>query len=176
MQSPVAGRPHRGSPDRSSPVLPRGLGLDRPAADPHAALYRACARQKLTATVEQAAPPEYQSNATYQPDAAPDVPQQFDCLDNLWENESGWSPTAQNAGSTAYGIAQTWTLMGVAKTSDPDQQIDAGLAYVAKRYGTPCDAWAFWQEHHWYRGTSVAGRETCARRSPPPAAEATHLR
>jgi hypothetical protein len=131
-----------------------GLGLDRPALDPHAALYRAHARQELIATTRQSAPPTYRSDATYQPGAAQDVTQQFDCLDNLWENESGWNPTAQNVDSTAYGIAQfldqTWTLMGVAKTSDPDQQIDAGLAYIAKRYGTPCDAWTFWQDHHWY--------------------------
>ena len=77
-----------------------------------------------------------------------------DCLDNLWDSESGWSPTAQNPDSTAYGIAQfldqTWTLMGVGKTADPDQQIDLGLAYIATRYGTPCAAWDFWQVHHWY--------------------------
>jgi hypothetical protein len=112
-----------------------GLGLDQPPLDPHAALYRAHARQQLVATAQ-------------------DGTQQFDCLDDLWEDESGWSPTARNPDSTAYGIAQfldqTWTLMGVAKTSDPDQQIDAGLAYIAKRYGTPCDAWDFWQGHHWY--------------------------
>jgi hypothetical protein len=125
-----------------------GLGLDPPALDPHASLYRAYARQQLTAAVQQSAP------ATYPPDPAHGVNQQFDCLDNLWENESGWSPTAQNPDSTAYGIAQfldqTWTLMAVARTSDPDQQIDAGLAYIAKRYGTPCQAWDFWQGHHWY--------------------------
>jgi hypothetical protein len=140
--------------DSTASSVRGGLGLDRPALDPHAAVYRAYARQELTATAQQSAPATYRSNPTYQPEATQDVTQQFGCLDNLWENESGWSPTAQNADSTAYGIAQfldqTWTLMGVAKTSDPDQQIDAGLAYIAKRYGTPCDAWDFWQGHHWY--------------------------
>jgi hypothetical protein len=122
-----------------------GLGLDPPPLDPHAALYRAYARQQLTAQ-EAAAP-------TYRTDAA-EVTRQFGCLDDLWENESGWSPTARNPDSTAYGIAQfldqTWTLMGVARTSDGYQQIDAGLSYIAQRYGTPCDAWTFWQQNHWY--------------------------
>jgi hypothetical protein len=40
--------------------------------------------------------------------------------------------------------------MGVARTSDGYQQIDAGLSYIAQRYGTPCDAWTFWQQNHWY--------------------------
>ena len=126
-----------------------GLGLDRPALDPHAALYRAYAAQKLGTTVHQATA-TLPSTVTDRTAAA----QQFRCLNDLWDSESGWNPTAQNPESTAYGIAQfleqTWTLMGVAKTSDPDQQIDAGLAYIAKRYGTPCDAWNFWQENHWY--------------------------
>jgi hypothetical protein len=134
-----------------------GLGLDPPPLDPHAALYRAYARQQLTAgaTTPQSSPPTDPFPATGRSTAAAaDVPQQFGCLDDLWENESGWSPTARNPDSTAYGIAQfldqTWTLMGVARTSDGYQQIDAGLSYIAQRYGTPCDAWTFWQQNHWY--------------------------
>lgn len=131
-----------------------GLGLNRVRLDPHAAQYRAYAHQKLTAPDQQSPPPTYPSNLSNGPDPSQDVTQQFDCLDNLWENESGWSPTARNPDSTAYGIAQfldqTWTLMGVAKTSNPYEQIDSGLAYIAKRYGTPCDAWTFWQQNHWY--------------------------
>ena len=94
-----------------------GLALDRPAIDPAADTYRAYARIRLNSTDEQ-----------------------FDCLDNLWSNESGWRPTAQNPGSTAYGIAQlldqTWALMETDKTSDPYGQIDVGLRYIDKRYGT----------------------------------------
>jgi Transglycosylase SLT domain len=108
-----------------------GLALDGPAVDPAAATYRAYARTRLDSTG-----------------------QQFDCLDNLWTSESGWRPTAQNPDSTAYGIAQfldqTWVLMAVGKTSDPYGQIDAGLRYIDERYGTPCDAWDFWLENHWY--------------------------
>jgi Transglycosylase SLT domain len=108
-----------------------GLALDGPGIDPAAARYRAYARTQLGSTSEQ-----------------------FDCLDNLWTSESGWRPTAQNPDSTAYGIAQlldqTWVLMAADKTSDPYDQIDVGLRYIDKRYGTPCDAWDFWLAHHWY--------------------------
>jgi len=79
---------------------------------------------------------------------------QSSCLNQLWQRESGWNPNAQNPTSTAYGIAQflnsTWASTGIAKTSDPYRQIDAGLIYIKNRYGSPCAAWAFWQAHKWY--------------------------
>jgi hypothetical protein len=63
-------------------------------------------------------------------------------------------PTAQNPTSTAYGIAQflngTWGSTGIAKTSDPFKQIDAGLVYIEERYGSPCAAWDFHQANNWY--------------------------
>ena len=81
-------------------------------------------------------------------------PAQFDCLDQLWEAESNWHPTAQNPTSTAYGIAQfidaTWATTGIAKTSDPYLQIDAGLIYIDERYDTACTAWEFHQANNWY--------------------------
>ena len=79
---------------------------------------------------------------------------QFDCLEDLWEAESSWNPNAQNPTSTAYGIAQfldaTWASTGIAKTSDPFRQIDAGLIYIDERYGTSCAAWSFHQANNWY--------------------------
>jgi hypothetical protein len=79
---------------------------------------------------------------------------QFSCLENLWGKESGWNPNAQNPSSTAYGIAQfldsTWAGTGIAKTSDGYRQIDAGLIYIDKAYGSPCDAWAHSQSTGWY--------------------------
>ena len=79
---------------------------------------------------------------------------QFSCLENLWGKESGWNPNAQNPGSTAYGIPQfldsTWASTGIAKTSDGYRQIDAGLIYIDKRYGSPCGAWAHSQSTGWY--------------------------
>jgi hypothetical protein len=79
---------------------------------------------------------------------------QMSCLDQLWTVESNWNPAAQNPSSTAYGIPQflnsTWASTGIAKTSDPYRQVDAGLIYIKNRYGTPCSAWSFHQAHNWY--------------------------
>ena len=79
---------------------------------------------------------------------------QFDCLELLWETESNWDPDAQNPTSTAYGIPQflnsTWAVTGIAKTSDGYRQIDAGLIYIEKRFGSPCGAWSHSQSKGWY--------------------------
>jgi hypothetical protein len=79
---------------------------------------------------------------------------QFSCLENLWGKESGWNPNAQNPRSTAYGIPQflnsTWASTGIAKTSDPYRQIDAGLVYIDSRYGSPCGAWSHSRSQGWY--------------------------
>jgi Transglycosylase SLT domain len=79
---------------------------------------------------------------------------QMSCLEHLWGRESGWDPNAQNKTSTAYGIAQflnsTWQMTGIAKTSDGYRQIDAGLVYLDKAYGSPCGGWAHSQATGWY--------------------------
>ncbi|MPQ97042.1 transglycosylase SLT domain-containing protein [Modestobacter sp. I12A-02628] len=79
---------------------------------------------------------------------------QFSCLQSLWGKESGWNPNAQNPTSTAYGIAQflnsTWALTGFTKTSDGYRQIDAGLVYIDRVYGSPCEAWGHSQANNWY--------------------------
>src|SRR4051812_35198451 len=79
---------------------------------------------------------------------------QFGCLDKLWTRESHWNNKADNPSSTAYGIAQlldsTWKHTGVAKTSDGYRQVDAGLSYIDKVYGSPCKAWAHSQSKGWY--------------------------
>lgn len=75
-------------------------------------------------------------------------------LITLWNKESGWDPNADNPTSTAYGIAQflngTWAGTGYQKTSDPYQQIDAGLKYITQRYGSPSNALKFHLENNWY--------------------------
>jgi hypothetical protein len=65
---------------------------------------------------------------------------QYLCLEQLWYLESKWNPLADNKHSSAYGIPQLLKL----KVKDPYKQIDLGLIYIAKRYGTPCKALA----HH----------------------------
>lgn len=75
-------------------------------------------------------------------------------LITLWNKESGWDPNAQNPDSTAFGIAQflngTWAGTGTKKTSDPYQQIDAGLKYINQRYGSPSKALQFHLQNNWY--------------------------
>lgn len=78
----------------------------------------------------------------------------FAALVDLWNKESGWNPRAQNPTSTAYGIAQflnsTWGGVGFEKSSDYRVQIDAGLAYIKRRYGSPQAALAFWNRRRYY--------------------------
>jgi hypothetical protein len=68
--------------------------------------------------------------------------------------ESGYSPNAQNGGSTAYGLFQflnsTWGGTGIAKTSDPVAQSVAAVKYIKQRYGTAANALSFWQRNGWY--------------------------
>ena len=79
----------------------------------------------------------------------------FKCLLNLWERESGWNPYAENPYSGAYGIPQAlpgskMASAGADWRTNPRTQIIWGLDYIAGRYGTPCDAWAFFQTHNSY--------------------------
>ena len=68
------------------------------------------------------------------------------CLEKLWYLESRWNPRAANKHSTAYGIPQLLKL----KIKDPYKQIDAGLKYIAYRYGKPCKALTFHKKHRYY--------------------------
>ena len=80
---------------------------------------------------------------------------QFSCLDPLWAHESGWSVTAANAGSGAYGIPQALPGSRMA-SAGPDWQTNAatqikwGLEYIRDTYGSPCAAWAHSQATGWY--------------------------
>ena len=80
---------------------------------------------------------------------------QFSCLDPLWAHESGWSTTAYNAGSGAYGIPQALPGSRMA-SAGPDWQHNAatqirwGLEYIKGTYGSPCGAWDHEQATGWY--------------------------
>lgn len=80
--------------------------------------------------------------------------QEWNALNGVVMLESGWCNTAQNPGSTAYGIGQfldsTWSGVGYTKTSDPVVQIAAMLAYIKKDYGTPENAYSFHIAHGYY--------------------------
>jgi uncharacterized protein YabE (DUF348 family) len=79
---------------------------------------------------------------------------EFSCLVQMWNNESGWRTNAYNP-SGAYGIPQALPGSKMASAGSDWQtsaatQIKWGLQYIASRYGTPCGAWGFWQAHNYY--------------------------
>jgi len=80
---------------------------------------------------------------------------QFSCLDPLWAHESGWSVSAYNAGSGAFGIPQALPGSRMA-SAGPDWQTNAatqirwGLEYIKGTYGSPCGAWDHEQATGWY--------------------------
>jgi hypothetical protein len=80
---------------------------------------------------------------------------QFSCLSPLWEHESGWSLTAQNPSSGAYGIPQALPGSQMATAggdwrTNAATQVKWGLTYIQGRYGSPCGAWAHEQSVGWY--------------------------
>jgi hypothetical protein len=80
---------------------------------------------------------------------------QFSCLDALYSRESGWSISAENAYSGAYGIPQAlpgdkMAAYGSDWQTDAHTQLEWGLAYIQDRYGSPCGAWSFWESNNWY--------------------------
>jgi hypothetical protein len=82
---------------------------------------------------------------------------QFGCLVDLWNMESGWRANAYNTSSGAYGIPQAWPADKLANAgadwrTNANTQINWGLSYISSAYGSPCAAWNFEMSHdpHWY--------------------------
>jgi len=84
------------------------------------------------------------------PDAA-----QFNAFNKIVEHESGWNMNATNASSGAYGLVQAlpaskMSAAGADWKTNPATQIKWGLDYMNSRYGSPVEAWNFWQANGWY--------------------------
>ncbi|NMR20650.1 DUF348 domain-containing protein [Cellulomonas fimi] len=80
---------------------------------------------------------------------------EFACLLQLWNRESGWRVDAENRSSGAYGIPQALPGSKMATVGDdwrtnPATQITWGLNYIGGRYGTPCGAWGSFLVKNWY--------------------------
>ncbi len=80
---------------------------------------------------------------------------QFSCLQPLWNQESGWSVTASNPTSGAYGIPQAlpgskMASAGADWQTNAATQIRWGLGYIQSAYGSPCAAWSHEQAYGWY--------------------------
>ncbi len=79
---------------------------------------------------------------------------QFGCLDSIWTRESKWDELAGNPAG-AYGIPQAspgakMAAAGPDWLTSPQTQIRWGESYIQGQYGTPCQAWAYWQVHQNY--------------------------
>jgi hypothetical protein len=96
------------------------------------------------------------TTAQIQAMAAQMVPSaQFQCFSNIVDHESSWNYTAVNASSGAYGLFQAlpgskMSSVGADWRTNPATQIKWGLNYMNSVYGSPCEAWSFWQTNHWY--------------------------
>ncbi|WP_269940071.1 transglycosylase [Arthrobacter sp. HY1533] len=80
---------------------------------------------------------------------------QMSCLNLLWQRESEWLTSAENASSGAYGIAQSLPAEKMASTGSDwatnyQTQIRWGLSYIEGRYGSPCGAWGHSESVGWY--------------------------
>ncbi|MEV6618861.1 transglycosylase SLT domain-containing protein [Streptomyces sp. NPDC051051] len=80
---------------------------------------------------------------------------QFQCFSNIVDHESGWNYKAVNPSSGAYGLVQAYpgskmSSAGADWRTNPATQIKWGLNYMNDRYGSPCDAWAYWQANGSY--------------------------
>jgi hypothetical protein len=89
---------------------------------------------------------------------------EWNALYDLWERESGWSNTAENSSSGAYGIAQALghgptnqypaSYMSAnpppAGSSSAQSQIAWGLSYIKETYGDPIAAWDHEESEGWY--------------------------
>ncbi|MFI1162535.1 transglycosylase SLT domain-containing protein [Streptomyces sp. NPDC020801] len=75
---------------------------------------------------------------------------QFQCFSNIVTRESTWNYQAVNASSGAFGLVQALPAGKMASAgadwrTNPATQIKWGLSYMNERYGSPCDAWSYWQ-------------------------------
>ncbi|WP_200304306.1 transglycosylase SLT domain-containing protein [Streptomyces adelaidensis] len=80
---------------------------------------------------------------------------QWTCFSNIVNHESTWNYQAVNPSSGAYGLFQAlpagkYASAGSDWRTNPATQIKWGLNYMESRYGSPCEAWGFWQANHWY--------------------------
>jgi hypothetical protein len=145
------------------------------------AAKRKAAEQAASAAAAQQAAQSAQATATATPTAEPTQPaatvsvpsgsaqqvaeqmlgsygwssSQFSCLQPLWALESGWSVTAENPSSGAYGIPQAlpgskMASAGADWQTDAATQIRWGLTYIQGLYGSPCGAWSHEQADGWY--------------------------
>jgi hypothetical protein len=80
---------------------------------------------------------------------------QLASFDEIISHESGWDVTATNPSSGAYGLPQAlpgdkMAVDGADWATDATTQIEWALQYMDATYGSPNQAWVFWQANNWY--------------------------
>ncbi|MFE8943664.1 transglycosylase SLT domain-containing protein [Streptomyces sp. NPDC007856] len=119
-----------------------------------AAVATATAGMALSAAPAQAASHTASSAQAIAHKMIPDAAQ-FNAFSKIVSHESGWNPSATNSSSGAYGLVQALPGSKMASAgsdwkSNPATQIKWGLDYMKSRYGSPVNAWKFWQANGWY--------------------------
>lgn len=75
-------------------------------------------------------------------------------LVKLWNRESGWNPNSHNPAG-AHGIPQALPASKMASEgsdyyTNGKTQIRWGLKYIKGKYGSPLNAWSYFQSHGYY--------------------------
>ena len=74
--------------------------------------------------------------------------EQASCLWKIAKRESNVRFDAVNRQSGAVGAWQFMNPKLANKT--PNQQLELAVKYSIHRYGSPCEAWDFWQRNYWW--------------------------
>ncbi|MYS15046.1 transglycosylase SLT domain-containing protein [Streptomyces sp. SID4982] len=119
-----------------------------------AALAAGVAGVVLGASPAQAATPSPSSARSVAHKMIPDAAQ-YNAFSKIVEHESGWNVSARNSSSGAYGLVQALPASKMSSAgsdwkTNPATQIKWGLDYMNSRYGSPTQAWSFWQANGWY--------------------------
>ncbi|MGW3114131.1 aggregation-promoting factor C-terminal-like domain-containing protein [Streptomyces sp. NPDC001091] len=119
-----------------------------------AALAAGVAGVVLGASPAQAATPSPSSARSVAHKMIPDAAQ-YNAFSKIVEHESGWNVSARNSSSGAYGLVQALPASKMSSAgsdwkTNPATQIKWGLDYMNSRYGSPAQAWSFWQANGWY--------------------------
>jgi hypothetical protein len=139
----------------AKPKAPPAQAPVKPAPAPAPATTEAAPPAPAPAPVETKVSNSYSGMSAYQV-AEQIVPSgQFSCFSWIVSRESGWSVTATNPSSGAYGIGQALPADKMASAgpdwqTNPATQIKWTLGYMDERYGSPCAAQGFWESHGWY--------------------------
>lgn len=132
----------------------RRIALSPKKALTTAAVAAATVGMALTAAPAHAATSSASSAQSIAKQMIPDAAQ-YNAFSKIVQHESGWNVSATNSSSGAYGLVQALPGSKMASAgsdwkTNAATQIKWGLDYMNSRYGSPAQAWNFWQSNGWY--------------------------